>query len=148
MTFDNYQDFCKTTAIYDERAKKIYPILGLLGEVGEFIEELMTKYKEDFDPLFLGILTGAVATGKDAEKLKKRIRDGKDGEVMQRLPKNFSMNEQEKIKIMKENSDIFWYLSAIATDLGYTMDEVAEANVAKLKSRQERGVLQGSGSDR
>ena len=35
MTLEDYQDFCKTTAIYPANTKLMYPALGLAGEAGE-----------------------------------------------------------------------------------------------------------------
>ena len=35
MDFKEYQEFCKTTAIYPDSAKIMYPALGLAGEAGE-----------------------------------------------------------------------------------------------------------------
>jgi NTP pyrophosphatase (non-canonical NTP hydrolase) len=35
MTFKEYQNFCKTTAIYRAEVSLLYPALGLTGEAGE-----------------------------------------------------------------------------------------------------------------
>ena len=35
LTLEDYQDFCKTTAIYPANTKLMYPALGLAGEAGE-----------------------------------------------------------------------------------------------------------------
>ena len=102
MTFDEYQEFAKTTAIYPENAEVVYPTLGLVGEAGEV-----------------------------AEKVKKNIRDGKslDG-------------------VGLELGDVLWYISALADDLGVTLEEIAQANVNKLQSRKDRGKIGGSGDNR
>lgn len=42
MEFNEYQDYAKTLAIYPPEAKITYPLLGLIGEVGEFAN----KYKK------------------------------------------------------------------------------------------------------
>ncbi len=50
--------------------------------------------------------------------------------------------------IKKELGDILWMLSAVAHDHGLQMDEIAVGNLEKLRSRAERGVIQGSGDER
>ena len=99
MTFDEYQEFARSTAIYPAECKITYPTLGLCGETGEV-----------------------------AEKVKKNIRDGKslDG-------------------VGLELGDVLWYISALADDLGVTLEEVAQANVDKLRSRMELGQIGGIG---
>jgi len=102
MTFDEYQEFARSTAIYPTDSKVIYPTLGLCGEAGEV-----------------------------AEKVKKHMRDGKT-----------------LVGVGLELGDVLWYISALADDLGVTLEEVAQANVDKLKSRMERGKISGSGDHR
>lgn len=50
--------------------------------------------------------------------------------------------------IAKELGDVEWYQNAIATDFGLKMSDIAQANLDKLFSRKERGVLGGSGDNR
>lgn len=76
-------------------------------------------------------------SGEIAEKIKKIIRDN-DGIV----------SDESKQELMKEIGDVLWYLAVLAKHLGYGLDEVAAHNVAKLRSRQARGTLQGSGDNR
>ncbi|MEK9954617.1 MAG: nucleoside triphosphate pyrophosphohydrolase family protein [Pelagibacteraceae bacterium] len=40
MTFEEYQKFCKTTAIYPDDTKLMYPALGLNGEAGEVANKI------------------------------------------------------------------------------------------------------------
>jgi NTP pyrophosphatase (non-canonical NTP hydrolase) len=75
--------------------------------------------------------------GEVCEKVKKLIRD-KDG-----IP---TVEFKEDLK--KELGDVLWYIANISEDLGFTLEEVAQANIDKLRSRKERGVLQGSGDNR
>jgi len=70
--------------------------------------------------------------GEVAEKVKKHIRDG-------------VLNVDD---LKKELGDVLWYLAAIASDLGLNLDEIAEANLQKLRSRQARGVISGNGDNR
>ena len=102
MTFDEYQEFARLTAIYPEDVKVVYPTLGLCCEAGEV-----------------------------AEKIKKHMRDGRS-----------------LVGVGLELGDVLWYISALADDLGITLEEIAQANVDKLASRMKRGKLGGSGDKR
>ncbi|HZL07626.1 MAG TPA: nucleoside triphosphate pyrophosphohydrolase family protein [Candidatus Dormibacteraeota bacterium] len=75
--------------------------------------------------------------GEVAEKVKKIIRD-KDGVI----------SEQDKIELAKEIGDVLWYLAVFAHDLGFSLDDIADQNLEKLKSRKARGVLGGTGDNR
>jgi NTP pyrophosphatase (non-canonical NTP hydrolase) len=75
--------------------------------------------------------------GECAEKVKKAIRD--DGGVL---------TDERRAALAAELGDVLWYVAQLATEAGLDLDEVAEDNLAKLLSRSERGVLQGSGDSR
>jgi NTP pyrophosphatase (non-canonical NTP hydrolase) len=75
--------------------------------------------------------------GEVAEKIKKVIRDN-DGIV----------TEEKKAEITKELGDVLWYIANLSKELGISMEEVAGKNIEKLKSRQERDLLHGSGDNR
>ena len=106
MNFNEYQKLARSTAVYPEEHKVVYPALGLCGEAGEV-----------------------------AEKIKKTIRgDSSLVDVTGRLA--------------DELGDVLWYISALADDLGVTLEEVAQANVDKLTSRKKRNMIGGSGDNR
>jgi len=73
--------------------------------------------------------------GEVAEKVKKIIRDNKN-----------IVDEREDIA--KELGDVLWYVAAVARDIGFKLEAIAEMNIEKLESRKERGVLQGNGDNR
>jgi len=75
--------------------------------------------------------------GEVADHAKKAIRD--DGGTV---------SEQRRDAMRKELGDVLWYVAQLATELDLDLGEVAEANLAKLLSRQQRGVLSGSGDER
>jgi NTP pyrophosphatase (non-canonical NTP hydrolase) len=75
--------------------------------------------------------------GEVAEKVKKIIRDG-DG----------ILTDPDREKIAKELSDVCWYVAVLAYELDYNLEEILQMNLDKLRSRQERGVLGGSGDNR
>ena len=47
-----------------------------------------------------------------------------------------------------ELGDTLWYAAMVAREIGRDLDIIATANLTKLASRQARGVLGGSGSNR
>ena len=75
--------------------------------------------------------------GEAAEKVKKAMRD--DGGVL---------TEERREALAAELGDVLWYVAQLATEAGLDLGEIAGDNLAKLLSRQERGVLQGSGDTR
>jgi NTP pyrophosphatase (non-canonical NTP hydrolase) len=75
--------------------------------------------------------------GEFADHAKKVIRDD-GGEV----------TPQRREAMAKELGDVLWYVAQVATEAGLDLDEVAQANLDKLLSRQQRGVLSGSGDQR
>mgnify|MGYP001620062275 CR=1 len=48
MNFDEYQKFCKSTAVYPKIGKNfVYPLIGLQGEVGEVSEKIKKLFRDD-----------------------------------------------------------------------------------------------------
>ena len=47
--------------------------------------------------------------------------------------------------ILKEVGDVLWFCAAITDYYDMNLGDIAMGNISKLKSRQLRGVLQGSG---
>ena len=58
------------------------------------------------------------------------------------------MSSERVLKLKDEVGDVLWYLANLCTDLGLSLDDVAEGNLAKLQDRLERDVLQGDGDNR
>jgi NTP pyrophosphatase (non-canonical NTP hydrolase) len=75
--------------------------------------------------------------GEIANKVKKVLRDDA-GQV----------SPEKRGDIIKEIGDVLWYLARTADELGVNLEDIADANIAKLTDRKERGVLQGSGDNR
>lgn len=88
----------------------------------------------DFTYPALGLVGEA---GEVADKLKKVIRDN-DGVITNPV----------RDAVAKELGDVLWYLAVLANELDYDLNTIAEDNLSKLLSRQERGVLSGSGDNR
>lgn len=75
--------------------------------------------------------------GEIGSKLKRIIRDS-----------NCKLHEEDIPGLKKECGDTLWYLTALISKLGLTLDEVAEDNLRKIQSRIERDVLRGVGDSR
>jgi NTP pyrophosphatase (non-canonical NTP hydrolase) len=75
--------------------------------------------------------------GEVAEKIKKVLRDN-----------NGLVSEEKKQELTKELGDVLWYIANLSAELGLSMEDVALKNLEKLKSRQERNELHGSGDNR
>lgn len=84
--------------------------------------------------------------GEVADKVKKVFRDSevivRDGSGAIILP------DAKREELAKEVGDVLWYVATMAYDLGYTLEEIATMNYQKLKSRQQRHQLNGSGDNR
>ena len=83
--------------------------------------------------------------GEVAEKIKKVIRDtafstDAEGAIV--------LSNDKRIELAKEIGDVLWYCATLSYDLGMKLEDVAQMNINKLKSRQERGKLSGSGDNR
>ena len=76
-------------------------------------------------------------TGEIAEKVKKIIRDDQG-----------VITDEKRDQIAKEAGDVLWYLSQLATEIDYSLEDIAQMNLDKLVSRAARGVLSGSGDNR
>lgn len=50
--------------------------------------------------------------------------------------------------LIKELGDVQWQLAACAKVLGVTLEEIQDANLAKLEGREKRGTLVGEGDER
>lgn len=88
----------------------------------------------------LGLAYVGLGLGESGEvqgKIKKVIRD--DGGVV---------SDEKRAAIAKELGDMLWYVSQTASEIGVSLDEIAEGNLNKLADRKSRGVLGGSGDDR
>ncbi|MBT4870518.1 MAG: nucleoside triphosphate pyrophosphohydrolase family protein [Candidatus Diapherotrites archaeon] len=97
--------------------------------------DLGTIAKENnFDYYALGLVNEA---GEVAGKIKKLHRDF-DGK----------MTDDYRKEIAKEMGDVLWYLSALCDKFDLNLAEIAQANIDKLYSRKERGLIKGNGDNR
>lgn len=98
------------------------------------------KYPEAGEGSAYALAYTALGLGEAGEvqgKVKKILRDS-EGVV----------TDEHREAIAAELGDVLWYLAATASEIGWSLEEIASANIAKLQSRSDRGVLGGSGDNR
>ena len=88
---------------------------------------------EPRDRIGHGALGLAGEAGECADLLKKVVYFGHD---------------LDRDKVRAELGDVLWYLAVLADACGLTLDEVAEANVAKLRKRYGDGWDEQASKDR
>jgi NTP pyrophosphatase (non-canonical NTP hydrolase) len=88
-------------------------------------------------PIVYPTLGLANEAGEVAGKVKKIFRD-----------RGGVLTDADREALTLELGDVLWYVSELCTQLGISLEDVAEANIAKLRDRAERGVLGGEGDRR
>ena len=76
---------------------------------------------------------------------------GEAGEVANKAKKILRGDYQAKDiqeQIAGELGDVLWYLAMVAYEFDLSLEDIAQANLDKLASRKQRGVLKGSGDTR
>lgn len=77
---------------------------------------------------------------------------GETGEVSEKIGKwirgDYPMDVTKKAEVAKELGDVLWYITALANDIGYNLEEIATLNLGKLRDRRDRGTIRGDGDNR
>ena len=73
---------------------------------------------------------------------------GEVGELHSLLAKEIRDGKLDQDLVKKELGDILWCLAAVVGDFGFTLEEVAKANLTKLQKRKKDNTLTGSGDNR
>ena len=174
VDFNDYQERAITTKIYADEIGVPYVVLGIIGEVGEFIEkfseteddisnDLLTKELGDIywylagffsevdektgdhiiipdyiSPFIDSISNLSYSAFTIAELTKKYLRD--------EYP--VKMGSDRFNKIVEHIQTINTVLISLCATMDVELETILEANIAKLQSRKERGVLSGDGDTR
>lgn len=109
----------ETDAQLEERSKKMR-----LNHYQQEASRTLPPNTEPGKALNLGALGLGGEAGEAIDLIKKHLFHGQPLDVE---------------KLRKELGDVLWYVSAIATGAGLTLEEVAEANVEKLRKRYPEG---------
>lgn len=73
---------------------------------------------------------------------------GEVANVVQKAMRDDELTDEMQASLRKEMGDALWFLAALASDLEWSLEDVAAENLAKLAGRRERGTLGGSGDER
>jgi NTP pyrophosphatase (non-canonical NTP hydrolase) len=73
---------------------------------------------------------GLAGEAGEVANIVKKIQRDHGGEI----------NDEIRQKLKDELGDVLWYISACADELGLTLTEIAEYNVAKLAKRHNRAA--------
>jgi NTP pyrophosphatase (non-canonical NTP hydrolase) len=65
---------------------------------------------------------------------------GEAGEISELVKKGiFHQHGLDKRKMFKELGDVLWYVAALCTKLGFSMEDIMQANIDKLRERYPDG---------
>lgn len=77
--------------------------------------------------------------GEVAEKIKKIWRN--KGRI-------YLDGSDEILSLRDELGDVLWYISALATEIGFPLENIAKRNIEKLEDRANRNVINSEGDNR
>lgn len=126
MELNEYQKKALTTCMpsCDNFA---YMMLNLVGEVGEFASKVAKSVRREEIEIELNKIVGKSPAIEVME-----VGDWMEWDA----------------ELMKEAGDILWQLSGLCNVMGWTLNEVATANLQKLADRKKRNVIDGNGDNR
>ena len=132
MSFTEYQKTAYTFARYPRTVEVDYVEQDGLYIDSHYVESCQLAWT--YPVMALAEEAGEVS-GKFAKFLRK---------------KDFSNEAYETLRsdVTKELGDVLWQVAAIATELRLDMQEIANANLAKLEGRAAAGTIIGEGDDR
>jgi NTP pyrophosphatase (non-canonical NTP hydrolase) len=80
------------------------------------------------------------STPKDKLTLAALGLAGESGEVVDTIKKYlYGSHDLDAAEMLKELGDTLWYLVLLADTLGFSLDDVIQKNVVKLRSRYQSG---------
>lgn len=112
--------------------------------MSEYFEKLKTMTLDGYQRLALGtaVYPGRNTPGGFDYTLMGLV--GEAGEIANKRKKILRKEEnlyKHKEDLMDELGDVLWYAAGLAAELGYTLEEVAQHNVAKLAARKAANEL-------
>ena len=145
MELNDYQKQAMTTCTKSSH-NFAYMFMNLVGEVGEFASKCAKFIRKE------------KATFRENNQFCPTKVEKQEREDLRKEELNISGNEltkpfakftsEDEVELRKEAGDILWQLSGLCSVMGWTLEEVAQENLAKLADRQKRNVIVGNGDNR
>lgn len=125
----------------------------LYGQHKEMIPNCCADGGVGFDEYQRLAFTTAIYPNKGNNIYYPALGLGEVGEIQGKIKKimrddNGVITDKKREEIKKEVGDALWYIAALATELGLSLNDIAQSNLDKLFDRKERGVIKGSGDNR
>ena len=121
MTLNEYQEKAMVTCMPSCK-NEVYAINGMTAEVGEINDKVAKWVRKGICRIDNNLL----------------VFNTSDEEVV---------NEYQE-ELAKEVGDCLWFIALCSRQLGYTLEEVAQMNIDKLRDRSMRNVIIGEGDNR
>lgn len=119
-----------------------------LNEYQKRAMETCLESSKNFTYMTYGLMA---EVGEIADKVAKWKRKGIARIDSDYLVFNTSDDDVAKdymYELMAEYGDVLWELAGLCSVCGFTLQDIADMNLDKLHSRQERGVIDGNGDNR
>lgn len=163
MTFEEYQK--QAVSFRTESANnEEYLTLGLIEEVGEAAGKLAKRrrdgvwderafIKELGDILWFVANYADYSDCEDETNYSLQLRDCFEMTVNvnytdEEIMKDLAVDATGWVEGFDSAGNVIYELACLAKKQGYTLEQVAEINIAKLRDRQARGVICGNGDER
>ena len=113
-------------------------------ELNEYQKQAMSTCTKSSNNDAYMILNLIGEVGEVCSKLAKLIRK----EEANMNENQFFIKVKDREPIALELGDVLWQLSGTCNSLGFSLEEVAQMNLSKLRSRKERNKIIGEGDKR
>lgn len=97
----------------------------------------MTRRVQDFSE-WVKARWGDITPGRREWLIAVMGLAGETGEVVEPCKKHFRDGKEPGPELLLELGDVLHYLTVIAASYGWTLDDVANANVVKLEARDAK----------
>ena len=116
------------------------------SEFTDFLERLQLAQDEASGVEIMDFVE-TISTEYDGESVSLNLGDERDVVIIMPAYDQEGF-ELKKGELASEIGDVLWYCAALARDIGYDLQHIAQGNIAKLNDRAKRGKIGGDGDNR